>query len=77
MFSRFGLRFRMAASYVTVSAVAVLIVEAILLTILIPQIRTARDSAHAAEEQAARAEAAQARAKAEVIALGMASSVGS
>lgn len=77
MFSRFGLRFRMAASYVTVSAVAVLIVEAILLTILIPQIRTARDSAHAAEQQVARAEAAQARAKAEVITLGMASSVGS
>jgi signal transduction histidine kinase len=77
MFSRFGLRFRMAASYVTVSAVAVLIVEAILLTTLIPQIRSARNSAQTAEQQAARAEASGAQAKAQVLALGIASSAGS
>jgi signal transduction histidine kinase len=77
MFSRFGLRFRMAASYVTVSAVAVLIVEPILLTTLIPQLRSARNSAQTAEQQATRAEASQAQSKAEVVALGIASSVGS
>jgi HAMP domain-containing protein len=77
MFSRFGLRFRMAASYVTVSAVAVLIVEAILLTILIPQIRSARDSVRSAQQQVAQAEAGQVRAKAEAVVLGIASSVGS
>src|SRR4051812_19597122 len=77
MFSRFGLRFRMAASYVTVSALAVLIVEAILLAILIPQIRSARDTAADAQQQVARAEADQAKSKAEVVALGTASSVGS
>ena len=77
MFSRFGLRFRMAASYVIVSAVAVLIVEAILLTLLIPQIRSARSSAENAEQQVALAEADQAQSKAAVVALGTASSVGS
>jgi signal transduction histidine kinase len=77
MFSRFGLRFRMAASYVTVSAVAVLIVEAVLLTTLVPQIRSARNSAQTAEQQVMRAEASQAQAKAQVAALGVASSVGS
>ncbi len=77
MFSRFGLRFRMAASYVTVSAVAVLIVEAVLLMILIPQIQSARNSAQTAEQQAARAVASQAQSKAQVIALGIASSAGS
>jgi signal transduction histidine kinase/type II secretory pathway pseudopilin PulG len=75
MFSRFGLRFRMAASYVTVSAVAVLIVEGILLAILIPQIQSARHSAQTAERQASLAEAGQARSKAETIAIGTASSV--
>lgn len=77
MFSRFGLRFRMAASYVTVSAVAVLIVEGILLAIVVPQIQSARDSAQTAEQQAMRAEASQAQAKAQVVALGVASAVGS
>jgi signal transduction histidine kinase len=77
MFSRFGLRFRMAASYVTVSAVAVLIVEAILLTILVPQIQAARAGARNAEQQALRAEAGQARSKAEVVALSVASAAGS
>lgn len=77
MFSRFGLRFRMAASYVTVSAVAVLIVEAIMLALLISQIRSARTTAQDAQQQVARAEADQARSKAEVIALGTASTVGS
>jgi len=77
MFSRFGLRFRMAASYVAVSAVAVLIVEAVLLTTLIPQLRSARNSAQTAQQQATRAEAGQAQTKAQVVALGIASSVGS
>jgi len=77
MFSRFGLRLRMAVSYVTVSAVAVLVVEAVLLTTLVPQLRSARDSAQTAQQQAARAEASQAQAKAQVAALGFASSVAS
>jgi two-component system, NarL family, sensor histidine kinase LiaS len=77
MFSRFGLRFRMAASYVIVSAAAVLIVEGILLTILIPQIKSARDSAQTAEQQATRAEASQAQSKAEAVAIGNAAAAGS
>jgi signal transduction histidine kinase len=77
MFARLGLRSRMAASYVLVSAVAVLIVEAALLTILIPQLQSARTSARTAEQQVARAEAGQAQSKAQVIALSIASSAGS
>jgi signal transduction histidine kinase len=76
VFSRFGLRFRMATSYVVVSAAAVLIVEAILLVIFIPQIRAARDSAEAATQEATQAQAGQAQAKAESIAQGIASSAG-
>ncbi|MFJ8582289.1 HAMP domain-containing protein [Micromonospora sp. NPDC093277] len=77
MFSRFGLRFRMAASYVAVSAAAVLIVEGILLAIAVPQIESARHSAQTAEQQAKRAETSQAQAKARVAAIGIASTVGS
>ena len=76
MFSRFGLRFRMATSYVVVSAVAVLIVEAVLLLIFIPQIQSAQDRANAAAQETSRALAGQSQAKAESIAQGVASSAG-
>jgi signal transduction histidine kinase len=77
MFSQFGLRFRMATSYVAVSAAAVLIVEAVLLMVLVPQIRSARDDVRNAEQQARRAEASQAESKAEVVTIGLALSAGS
>jgi signal transduction histidine kinase len=83
MFSGFGLRFRMAASYIVVSAAAVLVVEAILLAIFIPQYLSASDSAQAAQrhaqaaqQQATQAETEQAVSKAEVGALELASSAG-
>jgi signal transduction histidine kinase len=76
MFSRFGLRFRMATSYVVVSATAVLIVEAIALAIFIPQVMSARDRAQAAQLQVTRAETDQAAAKAMLGAMQIASSAG-
>jgi signal transduction histidine kinase len=83
MFSRFGLRFRMAASYILVSAAAVLVVEAILLAIFIPQVVSARDSAQAAQQhaqveqqQATLAETTLAEAKAGRGALEIASAAG-
>jgi two-component system, NarL family, sensor histidine kinase LiaS len=76
MFARFGLRFRMATSYVVVSAAAVLLVETILLVIFIPQIRSAQDDAKAAAHEATQALAGQAQAKAESIAQGIAASAG-
>ncbi len=57
MFSRFGLRFRMATSYVLVSAAAVLLVEAVLLAVTIGQIRDANRDTRVAQQRAAEAEA--------------------
>lgn len=44
MFPRLGLRFRMTVSYVVTTAVAVLVVEAVLLILVAPVIRSARDA---------------------------------
>jgi signal transduction histidine kinase len=66
----------MAISYVVVSAAAVLLVEAILLVIFIPQVRSAQENADAAVREAAAAMSGQAQAKAESIAQGIASSAG-
>ena len=64
MFTRFGLRFRMATSYVLVSALAVLVVEAILVAVFVSRVHSDRDSVLAAQQRAARAAAAAAQAKA-------------
>jgi signal transduction histidine kinase len=55
MVSRFGLRTRMAASYVLVSAAAVLVVEVVLLTLVAPAIRSASDTVDKANDRAAQA----------------------
>ncbi|MET7418958.1 ATP-binding protein [Dactylosporangium sp. NPDC005555] len=57
MLSRLGLRSRMAVSYVLVSAVAVLVVEAGALAILLPRMMAARDSVDQARQRLAEAEA--------------------
>jgi signal transduction histidine kinase len=64
MFTRFGLRFRMATSYVLVSALAMLVVEAILVAVFVSRDHSDRDSVLAAEQRAAQAAAASAQAKA-------------
>ncbi|MBC6458627.1 HAMP domain-containing protein [Actinomadura sp. HBU206391] len=55
MFARFGLRSRMAASYMVVSAAAVLLVEGVLLTLVAPQMRAASEEAAEADDRAAHA----------------------
>jgi signal transduction histidine kinase len=52
MFSRFGLRFRMAASYVLVSAAAVLVVEGVLWAFVVPALRSADQNVARAEDRA-------------------------
>src|SRR5258708_32469000 len=64
MFTRFGLRFRMATSYMMVSALAVLVVEAILAAVFVSRTHADRNSILAAQQRAARAVAATAQAKA-------------
>jgi signal transduction histidine kinase len=64
MFTRFGLRFRMATSYVMVSALAMLVVEAILVAVFVSRTHADRNSILAAQQRAARAAAAGAQAKA-------------
>ncbi|HEY2313728.1 MAG TPA: sensor histidine kinase [Streptosporangiaceae bacterium] len=64
MFTRFGLRFRMAASYVLVSALAVLVVEAILVAVFVSRVHSEQDSILATQQRAARAAAARAQSKA-------------
>jgi len=76
MFSRLGLRARMAISYVFVSAAAVLLVEVVLLAIAIPQIRAADADARQARARASAAEAAAIQGKAESMAATTASAVG-
>ncbi len=51
MLSRFGLRFRMAASYVAISAAAVLLVEAVVLAYFVPRMKTAGDQVDDAKKQ--------------------------
>lgn len=68
MFTRFGLRFRMATSYVMVSALAVLVVEAILVAVFFSRVHSDRQSILAAQQRAARAAAASAQAKAAIAA---------
>ncbi|MFC6016166.1 ATP-binding protein [Plantactinospora solaniradicis] len=76
MFSRFGLRSRMAVSYVLVSAAAVLVVEAFLLAIMVPRIRSASDSIEQAQQRALQAETGARRIKIEGLALQIAVAAG-
>lgn len=62
---RLGLRFRMAASYVVISAAAVLVVEAVLLSILVPRIQSARDSETRARQSVMLAESSRGQTKAQ------------
>jgi signal transduction histidine kinase len=75
MFSRFGLRVRMAASYVAVSAAAVLVVETVLLIILVPRFQAARDSVAAARQSVLQAETGKLQSKAREFATGDAAAV--
>jgi signal transduction histidine kinase/type II secretory pathway pseudopilin PulG len=68
MFSRFGLRFHMAASYVVVSAAAVLIVEAVLLAVFVPRMQSASDSLRKAQQSVAQANSINARTRAAALA---------
>jgi signal transduction histidine kinase len=65
MFSRFGLRFRMAVSYVLVSAAALLLVEGVVLAVTVTRIRAADAKAQQAQERAIEAEADVDRVKTE------------
>jgi two-component system, NarL family, sensor histidine kinase LiaS len=76
VFTRFGLRSRMAVSYVLVSAAAVLVVEAVLLAVVVLRWRSANDDVHQAQQQveqarqqADQAEAAAAQGKVQSLAL--------
>lgn len=69
MLSRFGLRSRMAVSYVLVSAAAVLVVEMVALAIMIPRVLAARESVERAQQRAVEAEADAVRFKAERLAV--------
>jgi signal transduction histidine kinase len=73
---RFGLRARMAVSYVLVSAAAVLVVEAALLAVLIPPIRAAGDSVTQARQREAVTDSANLRLKSELAASDVATAIG-
>jgi signal transduction histidine kinase len=73
MFTRFGLRFRMATSYVLVSALAVVVVEAILVAVFVSREHSDRNSIAAAQQRAMQAADASAQAKAASAATGIAS----
>jgi signal transduction histidine kinase len=73
---RFGLRGRMAVSYVLVSAAAVLVVEAVLLAVMIPRIRAAGDSVTQARQRAAVTDGANLRLKSEIAASDVATAMG-
>ncbi|MFC5002554.1 ATP-binding protein [Dactylosporangium cerinum] len=73
---RFGLRGRMAVSYVLVSAAAVLVVEAVLLAVVIPRIRAASDSVSQARQREAMTDSANLRLKSEASALDVATALG-
>jgi signal transduction histidine kinase len=76
MLSRFGLRLRMAVSYVLVSAAAVLVIEAIALAAVAPRVLAARESVARARERVAVAEADAVRSKAERLAVETAVAIG-
>jgi signal transduction histidine kinase len=57
MFSRYGLRFRMAVSYVVISAMAVLVVEAVVAVFVGPQTTSSMSSTRRADVSTARAQA--------------------
>jgi hypothetical protein len=65
MLSRFGLRSRMAVSYVLVSAAAVLVVEVVALAMMVPRMLAARESVEQAQRRVVEAEAEALRFKAE------------
>lgn len=73
---RFGLRGRMAVSYVLVSAAAVLVVEAVLLGMVIPRIRAASESVAQAQQREALTDTANLRLKTEIAALDLATAIG-
>jgi signal transduction histidine kinase len=82
VFSRFGLRSRMAVSYVLVSAAAVLIVEAVLLAVVVLRWRSANDHVQRAQQQieqarqqTAQAEEAAIQGKAQSLALELSTAV--
>lgn len=76
MSTRFGLRGRMAVSYVLVSAAAVLVVEAVLLAVMIPRIRAAGDSVARAQQREALIDTANLRLKTEIAALEVETAIG-
>jgi len=57
MFSRYGLRFRMAVSYVVISTLATLVVEAAVAVFIAPQATSATSSTRTADVTTARAQA--------------------
>ena len=75
MLSHLGLRSRMAASYVLVSAAAVLLVEAALLAVMVPRVRSADQAAQQAQERLAQAEQGLVQLKVKSLATNLASIV--
>ncbi|MBE1490788.1 HAMP domain-containing sensor histidine kinase [Plantactinospora soyae] len=76
MFSRFGLRSRMAVSYVLVSAAAVLVVETAVLAVMVPRIGAANDTLEQARQRAIEAQDTARQGKAEFLALQTAAAAG-
>ncbi|GAA4263111.1 sensor histidine kinase [Dactylosporangium darangshiense] len=76
LWSRFGLRTRMAASYVLVSAAAVLLVEAVVLGLAVPRILASERQADQARRAAAAAVTQDQKSKASLAAVELAAMVG-
>ncbi|MGI5238978.1 HAMP domain-containing sensor histidine kinase [Dactylosporangium sp. CA-139066] len=76
MWSRLGLRTRMAASYVLVSAAAVLLVEAVVLALAVPRILAADRAAEQAREAVAAAAKQDNESKAGIAAVELAAEIG-
>jgi signal transduction histidine kinase len=74
--SQFGLRSRMAVSYVIVSAAAVLLVEAVLVLAALPSLRSADQATQQAQERAEQAEQDLAKVTVQALARTLAGSVG-
>jgi two-component system, NarL family, sensor histidine kinase LiaS len=74
--SQFGLRSRMAVSYVIVSAAAVLLVEAALLVAALPSLRSADQVTQQAQDRAAQAERDLAKVTVQSLARALAASAG-
>ncbi|WP_426513727.1 HAMP domain-containing protein [Dactylosporangium sp. McL0621] len=77
MLSRLGLRFRMATSYVLVSAAAVLLVEAAALALVVPRLQAADLAAAQARKRAVVAEQSLGRLRTQAIARNLAAAAGS